>query len=113
MSYLPKQSSKKKSTKNISGTATATELSVHWQYVVYFFVQLKALIFLVDNYQTAEILASVLELMSFCVEQHKYHMKIYIINKDLLRRTLVLMKSKHKFLALCEYGDVVISFFKA
>ncbi|NWY19993.1 P4R3B phosphatase, partial [Aphelocoma coerulescens] len=61
----------------------------------------RALIFLVDNYQTAEILASVLELLSFCVERHKYHMKIYIINKDLLRRTLVLMKSKHKFLALC------------
>ncbi|NWW68905.1 P4R3B phosphatase, partial [Ifrita kowaldi] len=57
--------------------------------------------FLVDNYQTAEILALVLELLSFCVERHKYHMKIYVINKDLLRRTLVLMKSKHKFLALC------------
>ncbi|NWY23632.1 P4R3B phosphatase, partial [Pheucticus melanocephalus] len=65
------------------------------------FVQLMALLFLVDNYQTAEILASVLELLSFCVERHKYHMKIFIIKKDLLRRTLVLMKSKHKFLALC------------
>ncbi|NXY10107.1 P4R3B phosphatase, partial [Pteruthius melanotis] len=71
-----------------------------YEIVFFFFLQLKALIFLVDNYQTAEILASVLELLSFCVEQHKYHMKIYIINKDLLRRTLVLMKSKHKFLAL-------------
>ncbi|NXB00171.1 P4R3B phosphatase, partial [Cnemophilus loriae] len=79
----------------------ATELSVHGQYIIYFFVQFKALIFLVDNYQTAEVLASVLKLLSFCVERHKYHMKIYIINKDLLRRTLVLMKSKHKFLALC------------
>ncbi|NWV63499.1 P4R3B phosphatase, partial [Malurus elegans] len=65
------------------------------------FKGLAALIFLVDNYQTAEILASVLELLSFCVERHKYHMKIYIIKKDLLRRTLLLMKSKHKFLALC------------
>ncbi|CAN8203155.1 unnamed protein product [Coccothraustes coccothraustes] len=55
----------------------------------------------IDNYETAEILASVLELLSFCVEQHKYHMKNFIIKKDLLRRTLVLMKSKHKFLALC------------
>uniref|UniRef100_A0A8D2MX11 Serine/threonine-protein phosphatase 4 regulatory subunit 3-like central domain-containing protein n=1 Tax=Zonotrichia albicollis TaxID=44394 RepID=A0A8D2MX11_ZONAL len=55
----------------------------------------------IDNYQTAEILASVLQLLSFCVERHKYHMKIFIIKKDLLRRTLVLMKSKHKFLALC------------
>ncbi|NXU35328.1 P4R3B phosphatase, partial [Drymodes brunneopygia] len=58
------------------------------------------LIFLVDNYQTAEILASALELLSFCVKRHKYHMKIYIIKKDLLRRILVLMKSNHKFLAL-------------
>ncbi|NWT74166.1 P4R3B phosphatase, partial [Prunella himalayana] len=70
-------------------------------YIFYFLVQLMSLIFLVDNYQTAEILASVLELLSFCVERHKYHMKIFIIKKDLLRRALVLMKSKHKFLALC------------
>ncbi|XP_063247994.1 serine/threonine-protein phosphatase 4 regulatory subunit 3B-like [Prinia subflava] len=54
----------------------------------------------IDNYRTAEILASVLELLSFCVERHQYHMKIYMIKKDLLRRALVLMKSKHKFLAL-------------
>ncbi|XP_068042754.1 serine/threonine-protein phosphatase 4 regulatory subunit 3B-like [Anomalospiza imberbis] len=54
----------------------------------------------IDNYRTAEILASVLELLSFCVERHKYHMKVFILKKDLLRRTLVLMKSKHKFLAL-------------
>ncbi|NXI19684.1 P4R3B phosphatase, partial [Irena cyanogastra] len=80
------------------------ETSGEWHEIVHYlfiFVQLKALIFLVDNYQTAEILASVLELLSFCVEQHKYHMKIYLTKKDLLRRTLVLMKSRHKFLALC------------
>ncbi|KAI1240394.1 hypothetical protein IHE44_0008814 [Lamprotornis superbus] len=55
----------------------------------------------IDNDKTAEILASVLELLSFCVERHKYHMKMYVMRKDLLRRTLVLMKSKHKCLALC------------
>uniref|UniRef100_A0A8C0UQZ5 Serine/threonine-protein phosphatase 4 regulatory subunit 3B-like n=1 Tax=Cyanistes caeruleus TaxID=156563 RepID=A0A8C0UQZ5_CYACU len=54
----------------------------------------------IDNYQTAEKLASVLQLLSFCVERHKHHMKIYIIKKNLLRRALVLLKSKHKFLAL-------------
>nr|XP_002197438.4 serine/threonine-protein phosphatase 4 regulatory subunit 3B-like [Taeniopygia guttata] len=54
----------------------------------------------IDNYQTAETLASVLELLSFCVEQHKYHMKNFVMKKDLLRRILVLLKSKHKFLAL-------------
>ncbi|NXM92600.1 P4R3B phosphatase, partial [Oenanthe oenanthe] len=79
------------------------DTSEEWHEIVHYliFVQLKALIYFVDNYQTAEILASVLELLSFCVERHKYHMKIYIMNKDLLRRILVLMKSKHKFLALC------------
>ncbi|NXE63168.1 P4R3B phosphatase, partial [Calcarius ornatus] len=84
------------------------DTSEEWYEIVYFdstlfifLVQIMALLFLVENYQTAEILASVLELLSFCVERHKYHMKIFVIKKDLLRRTLVLMKSKHKFLALC------------
>lgn len=49
-------------------------------------------------------------MLSFCVERHRYHMKIYVIKNDLLRRTLVLMKSKHKFLALSEYWKC---FFKA
>ncbi|NWI58597.1 P4R3B phosphatase, partial [Calyptomena viridis] len=57
--------------------------------------------FLADDYQTAEMLASILELLSFCVKRHKYHMKKYVIKKDLLERVLVLLKSKHKFLALC------------
>ncbi|NXW35905.1 P4R3B phosphatase, partial [Phaetusa simplex] len=60
-----------------------------------------ALIFLVDNYQTAQLLALILELLTFCVEHHTYHIKNYIMNKDLLRRVLVLMNSKHTFLALC------------
>ncbi|NXU11073.1 P4R3B phosphatase, partial [Pardalotus punctatus] len=84
------------------------DTSEEWYEIVYidstlfiFFLQLRTFIFLVDNYQTAEILASVLELLSFCVQHHQYHMKVYIIKKDLLRRTLLLMKSKHKFLALC------------
>lgn len=34
------------------------------------------------------------------------------MNKDLLRRVLVLMNSKHTFLALCEYGIVITSFLK-
>ncbi|NWW86948.1 P4R3B phosphatase, partial [Rhynochetos jubatus] len=54
-----------------------------------------------DNYQTAQLLALILELLTFCVEHHTYHIKNYILNKDLLRRVLVLMNSKHTFLALC------------
>uniref|UniRef100_A0A8C7YMQ2 Serine/threonine-protein phosphatase 4 regulatory subunit 3 n=1 Tax=Oryzias sinensis TaxID=183150 RepID=A0A8C7YMQ2_9TELE len=55
----------------------------------------------VDNFQTAQLLALILELLTFCVEHHTYHIKTYIMNKDLLRRVLVLMNSKHTFLALC------------
>lgn len=58
--------------------------------------------FFVDNYQTAQLLALILELLTFCVEHHTYHIKNYIMNKDLLRRVLVLMNSKHTFLALCK-----------
>uniref|UniRef100_A0A674F0R9 Serine/threonine-protein phosphatase 4 regulatory subunit 3 n=1 Tax=Salmo trutta TaxID=8032 RepID=A0A674F0R9_SALTR len=54
-----------------------------------------------DHFQTAQLLALILELLTFCVEHHTYHIKTYIMNKDLLRRVLVLMNSKHTFLALC------------
>uniref|UniRef100_A0A3Q4H4B4 Serine/threonine-protein phosphatase 4 regulatory subunit 3 n=1 Tax=Neolamprologus brichardi TaxID=32507 RepID=A0A3Q4H4B4_NEOBR len=54
-----------------------------------------------NNFQTAQLLALILELLTFCVEHHTYHIKTYIMNKDLLRRVLVLMNSKHTFLALC------------
>lgn len=60
----------------------------------------------VDNFQTAQLLALILELLTFCVEHHTYHIKTYIMNKDLLRRVLVLMNSKHTFLALCEYPHI-------
>lgn len=54
-----------------------------------------------DDYQTAQLLSLILELLSFCVEHHTYHMKNYILSKDLLRRVLVLLKSRHTFLVLC------------
>ncbi|MFT7801681.1 serine/threonine-protein phosphatase 4 regulatory subunit 3A [Arapaima gigas] len=54
-----------------------------------------------DDFQTSQLLALILELLTFCVEHHTYHIKNYIINKDILRRVLVLMASQHAFLALC------------
>ncbi|KAL4630409.1 serine/threonine-protein phosphatase 4 regulatory subunit 3A-like isoform X1 [Arapaima gigas] len=54
-----------------------------------------------DDFQTSQLLALILELLTFCVEHHTYHIKNYIINKDILRRVLVLMASHHAFLALC------------
>lgn len=55
-----------------------------------------------DDFQTSQLLALILELLTFCVEHHTYHIKNYIINKDILRRVLVLTASRHAFLALCE-----------
>nr|CAD7398827.1 unnamed protein product [Timema cristinae] len=54
-----------------------------------------------EDYQTVQLLSLILELLSFCVEHHTYHIKNCILNKDLLRRILVLMKCRHKFLVLC------------
>jgi protein phosphatase-4 regulatory subunit 3 len=56
-----------------------------------------------DDYRTVQLLGLILELLSFCVEHHTFHIKNCIINKDLLRRILVLMKSSHTFLVLCKY----------
>uniref|UniRef100_A0A6A7FV95 Serine/threonine-protein phosphatase 4 regulatory subunit 3B-like n=2 Tax=Hirondellea gigas TaxID=1518452 RepID=A0A6A7FV95_9CRUS len=53
-----------------------------------------------EDYQTAQLVALILELLAFCVEHHSYHIKNYIIHRDLLRRVLVLVKSKHTFLVL-------------
>lgn len=54
-----------------------------------------------EDYRTVQLLGLILELLSFCVEHHSYHIKNCIMNKDLLRRILVLMKSTHTFLVLC------------
>ncbi|XP_068683455.1 serine/threonine-protein phosphatase 4 regulatory subunit 3-like isoform X1 [Montipora capricornis] len=53
-----------------------------------------------DDYVNNVTLGHILELLTFCVEHHTYHIKNYVISKDLLRRVLVLMKSQHKFLVL-------------
>ncbi|NXU50357.1 P4R3B phosphatase, partial [Turnix velox] len=79
---------------------TAAEPGSIWDLTV-LFVSKVLFFFLLDNYQTAQLLALILELLTFCVEHHTYHIKNYIMNKDLLRRVLVLMNSKHTFLALC------------
>ncbi|NXO32302.1 P4R3A phosphatase, partial [Cisticola juncidis] len=66
----------------------------------FLFCSLKALLFLVDDHQTAQLLALILELLSFCVTRHKEHMRAYILHWDLLRTVLLLINSKHTFLAL-------------
>ena len=53
-----------------------------------------------DDYHTAHLLSLILELLTFSVEHHSYNIKNYILNKDLLRRVLVLLRSRHLFLSL-------------
>ena len=75
-----------------------------------------------NNTVQVQVLGRILELLSFFVEHHTYHIKNYILHKgkqiftvlwirvlllntflilDLLRRILVLVKSRHTFLKLC------------
>ena len=49
---------------------------------------------------TAQLLWLLIELLGFCVEHHSYHIKSYIITKDLIRKVLLLMSSPHTFLVL-------------
>lgn len=53
-----------------------------------------------DTPSNAILLSHILDILSFCVESHTYHIKNYILNKNLLARVLVLMKSVHSHLAL-------------
>ncbi|KAJ3658702.1 hypothetical protein Zmor_010427 [Zophobas morio] len=54
-----------------------------------------------EDSRSAQHLGLILELLSFCVNHHTDYIKNFILDNDLLRRVLVLMKSKHKFLVLC------------
>ncbi|NWU80350.1 P4R3B phosphatase, partial [Onychorhynchus coronatus] len=64
----------------------------------YFFPPFRLLMF-INDYPMAKLLALILKLLTYCVEWHKEHMRHYIISRDLLRGVLVLMNSKHTFLA--------------
>ncbi|XP_053203973.1 serine/threonine-protein phosphatase 4 regulatory subunit 3A-like isoform X2 [Panonychus citri] len=53
-----------------------------------------------EDGRMAQLLSIILELMSFCVEHHLYHIRNYIIQRELLKEILVLMMSRHTFLVL-------------
>ena len=53
-----------------------------------------------DNYRVSQLLGLTLELCTFFVEHHSYHCSAYFIGKNVLRRVLVLLKSRHTFLRL-------------
>ncbi|VDN10862.1 unnamed protein product [Dibothriocephalus latus] len=56
-----------------------------------------------DDYHTALVLSNVLELLTFCIENHAYHMKNYCLHRDVVKRVLTLLSSNHKFLVLGEF----------
>ncbi|TNN12001.1 Serine/threonine-protein phosphatase 4 regulatory subunit 3 isoform 1 [Schistosoma japonicum] len=56
-----------------------------------------------DDYHTALVLNHIIELLTFCIETHTYHMKNYCFNRDLLKRVLILLQSSHKFLVLGKF----------
>jgi len=53
-----------------------------------------------DDFHHAQLQNLILDFVTFCVEHHTYHMRNFLNKKDLLRRVLVLLKSKHQFLQL-------------
>lgn len=62
-----------------------------------------------------QLLALLLEVIGFCIEHHSYHSKTYVVSKDLLRRAVVLLKSRHSFVSLgnafdlCMVCDVIVA----
>uniref|UniRef100_A0A8R1TY33 SMK-1 domain-containing protein n=1 Tax=Onchocerca volvulus TaxID=6282 RepID=A0A8R1TY33_ONCVO len=53
-----------------------------------------------DNYHCANQQTMIIDILCFCFEHHPVHMRNYCISNKLLNRVLVLLKSKHHFLAL-------------
>ncbi|GMT37324.1 hypothetical protein PFISCL1PPCAC_28621, partial [Pristionchus fissidentatus] len=53
-----------------------------------------------DDYHTAKKLSLVLRLLNFCVGHHSLPMRTFIIRRDFLNKVLVLLSSRHHFLAL-------------
>ena len=53
-----------------------------------------------DDYERAVILDHIVELLTFCVVHHSHQIRSHILAKDILKKVLILMQSKHKFLVL-------------
>ncbi|GMS78417.1 hypothetical protein PENTCL1PPCAC_592 [Pristionchus entomophagus] len=53
-----------------------------------------------DDYHTAKKLSLVLRLLNFCVGPHALPMRTFIIRRDFMNKVLVLLNSRHHFLAL-------------
>ncbi len=59
-----------------------------------------------DTAVNAVLLSHILDILSLCAERHSYHIRNYIIDKNILARVLVLMTSAHGHLALGRLANV-------
>ena len=62
-----------------------------------------------DDFHIAQLQNLLLDFITFCIEHHTNHMKNFLSKKDLLRRVLVLLKSKHQFLQLSKLEDFLLT----
>uniref|UniRef100_A0A5S6QX46 SMK-1 domain-containing protein n=1 Tax=Trichuris muris TaxID=70415 RepID=A0A5S6QX46_TRIMR len=53
-----------------------------------------------DNYRTANLMSVLLDMLTFCIEHHSYHIRGFVITRDLLAKVLVFLQSRHSFLVL-------------
>eukprot|EP00116_Pleurobrachia_bachei_P005384 sb/3465646/ len=54
----------------------------------------------ISRSENSSLVASVLDVLSFAVENHTYHVKNYILGKEILQKVLLLMNPRYSFLAL-------------
>lgn len=64
-----------------------------------------------NSCQAAQLLAIILELITFCIEHHAYHIRTYLLQKEILHRIMILTKSRHTFLVLSKFYFVEILIF--
>jgi len=55
-----------------------------------------------------DCLSAVVELLTFCVEHHSYHCKNFVVNRNVGRRVLTLLKSPHAFVSLGTFVSVYL-----
>ncbi|XP_055331165.1 serine/threonine-protein phosphatase 4 regulatory subunit 3A-like [Paramacrobiotus metropolitanus] len=53
-----------------------------------------------EDIRTVHILNLILEFLNYCVEHHTFHIKNFIIGRDVLKSVLVLLQSSHQFLVV-------------
>ncbi|KAH9511347.1 SMEK 2, suppressor of mek1 (Dictyostelium) [Dermatophagoides farinae] len=53
-----------------------------------------------NSSQAVELLAIILELLTFFIEHHAYHIRSYLILNKIIHRIMILTKSRHTFLVL-------------